>query len=244
MSGINAGIDTLYGNTGAQIDATFAKSFTTAANVMVELNWELMNPTADININGGGSTKVSANVQTANVQKHASGGFVTGKQLSWLAEEGYGEFVIPTNPSRRSRALELYEQAGVVLGVAAHSDGGYVGGSVSRASAVEYTSVNNKNENVPWTYSGDMDGNYDGGMVPAYSAVSTGMEQSAERAPVQVNVSVSPEFVINSSNEQSEDGIIEAIKRHMKEIADELGGEIAVNLMEVYSNMPRKGVQA
>lgn len=244
MSGINAGIDTLYGNTGAQIDATFAKSFTTAANVMVELNWELMNPTADININGGGSTKVSANVQTANVQKHASGGFVTGKQLSWLAEEGYGEFVIPTNPSRRSRALELYEQAGVVLGVAAHSDGGYVGGSVSRASAVEYTSANNKNENVPWTYSGDMEGNYDGGMVPAYSAVSTGMEQSAERAPVQVNVSVSPEFVINSSNEQSEDGIIEAIKRHMKEIADELGGEIAVNLMEVYSNMPRKGVQA
>lgn len=67
---------------------------------------------------------------TSTPAKHAAGGRVGGgPQLSWLAEEGWDEFVIPTNPSRRTRALELYEQAGEALGVSKHAEGGRIEGS-------------------------------------------------------------------------------------------------------------------
>ena len=55
-----------------------------------------------------------------------------------------------------------------------------------------------------------------------------------------VKVDVSPEFVINGSGGQDEEGIMQVIRRHMKEMADELGGEIAGRLEEVFSNMPLK----
>lgn len=62
----------------------------------------------------------------------ASGGFVTGgKQLSWLDEEGKGEVVIPFSPARRSRALDLWEKTGKMLGVQEHKEGGFIGRAMS-----------------------------------------------------------------------------------------------------------------
>lgn len=58
---------------------------------------------------------------------------------------------------------------------------------------------------------------------------------------VTVKVEVSPEFNI-SGGEKSEDEIMVVIRRHMKEMADEIGGELATKLEEVFSNMPLKGV--
>lgn len=63
---------------------------------------------------------------TGGIGGHASGGVVSGKQLSWVGEEG-PEVIIPTVPSRRSRALELYEKAGEMLGVDKNASGGIVG---------------------------------------------------------------------------------------------------------------------
>ena len=40
------------------------------------------------------------------------------------------------------------------------------------------------------------------------------------------------------SSGQDEEGIMQVIRRHIKEMADELGGEIARRLEEVFSNMP------
>lgn len=142
---------------------------------------------------------------------HAAGGYVGSRQLSWLAEEGYGEFVIPTNPSRRTRALELYEQAGAALGVSEHADGGYVSGSYDAAY----------------------------GNVSAESAGGNG-----DAPPIQINVSLTPQFSINGGEGQSEENIMQVIRRHMKEMADELGGEIAANLEEVFSNMPLRAGEA
>ena len=42
--------------------------------------------------------------------------------------------------------------------------------------------------------------------------------------------------------DQKEETILQVIRRHMKEMADELGGEIAERLEAVFSNMPLKGV--
>lgn len=58
--------------------------------------------------------------------------------------------------------------------------------------------------------------------------------------PIQIKVELSPEFVIHGGDGQSEEDIMQVIRRHMKEMADELGGEIATNLKEVFSNMPLK----
>ncbi len=155
------------------------------------------------------SSSASQTVASTYLRGHAAGGYVSGgPQLSWLAEEGYGEFVIPTNPSRRTRALDLYEQAGAALGVSAHADGGYVGGGTeSSYDPVPYGSAGNGGDN--------------GGTI-------------------QVSVQMSPEFVIQAGEGQDEEKIMTVIRRHMEEMADELGGEIAGKLKEVFSNMPLK----
>ena len=56
---------------------------------------------------------------------------------------------------------------------------------------------------------------------------------------IQIDVNMSPEFTIHGSG-QSEEGMAWAIRRLMREMADELGGEIAEKLEEVFSNMPLK----
>lgn len=171
----------------------------------------------------------------------AAGGFVSGgPQLSWLAEEGYGEFVIPTNPSRRARALDLYEQAGAVLGVSAHADGGYVGGSILGGMENNYNLSNDANKNAPTAYNETTEGNYSGGSAEIYDPASMGISGTAGNTPVQVKVEMSPEFVIHGGGWQDEEGIMKVIRMHMKEMADELGGEIALRLEEVFSNMPLK----
>lgn len=163
----------------------------------------------------------------SSISGHAEGGYVSGgAQLSWLAEEGYGEFIIPTNPSRRSRALELYEQAGNALGVSAYAAGGYVGASFTNYSAADNNLFHMTDKNVPMTYNEPTEHN-----MPASTAVSSS---------IQVNVNVTPEFVINGGDGQNEEDIMRIIRRHMKEMADELGGELAGKLDEVFSNMPLK----
>lgn len=174
--------------------------------------------------------------------KNAAGGYVSGgPQLSWLAEEGYGEFVIPTNPSRRGRALELYEQAGAALGVSAHADGGYAGRPVPGGMAGSYNLFNDANKNAPLAFNEATGDKYDGETVQAYEPSATGMSTDPGTPHVQVSVKLSPEYVIHVSDGQGEDGIMQVLRKHMKEMADELGGEIAVKLVDVYKNMPVKG---
>lgn len=182
------------------------------------------------------------------VSKHAAGGYAATKQLSWLAEEGYGEYVIPTNPSRRARAIELYEQAGRALGVGAHAAGGYVSGAYDGVIS-PFTGRNDDNlnfisralksapaahnESTEWDYGEDQPVSYS----PADSKAG-----NASGTSVQINVSVNPEFNISSSESQDEESVMAVIKRHMKELADDLGGEIAVRIEDVFSNMPMEGV--
>lgn len=125
---IFSSINTLYSDTGSQINSVFATPFSTTADVNVTLNWKLLNPTANINVNGGGSTSVTANI--GSVGKKANGGFVSGRQLSWIGEEG-PEAIIPLVPSRRDRAMDLFWQTGRALGVLQNAEGGVYGTDTS-----------------------------------------------------------------------------------------------------------------
>lgn len=60
------------------------------------------------------------------IQKNANGSFVGGKTLSWVGEDG-PEVIIPLGGKRRKRGLDLWHQAGVMLGVSQHAEGGFVG---------------------------------------------------------------------------------------------------------------------
>lgn len=177
---------------------------------------------------------------TTTASGHAAGGYVGSPELSWLAEEGYGEYVIPTNPSRRARALDLYKQAGIALGVSAHAAGGYVEGSKLSDTASDYNLFTEANRNAPTAYNETTEGNYNEETAPVYEPAPSSTPAPSGGTPVQVSVSMTPEFVIHGSEGQSEEDIMQVIRRHMKEMADELGGEIAGKLEEVFSNMPLK----
>lgn len=70
----------------------------------------------------------------------------------------------------------------------------------------------------------------------AYTAQNGGVNSQ----PVQVTVSVAPTFSINSE-EGNENAVMAIIRRNMKQLADELGGEIGTKLEDVFSNMPLEG---
>lgn len=107
------------------IDTSMTDPFSTTAKANVTLSWAITNPKASIALSGSGKS-VSASISATN---NFNGGIVTGgPQLSWLDEEGMGEAVIPFNPSRRARALQLFAETGRRLGVKFHAEGGIVGG--------------------------------------------------------------------------------------------------------------------
>lgn len=60
---------------------------------------------------------IIAKLKGGSVAHNANGGIITNETLSWLAEGNQPEAVIPLSASKRSRALELYEQTGQALGV-------------------------------------------------------------------------------------------------------------------------------
>lgn len=201
----------------------------------------------------------------SNISGHATGGMVNGRELSWVGEEG-PEMIIPLVPARRERAVELYQQAGEILGVTAHANGGLVGsGSSSYISPVTgnytdsyydgHTSHHNEFSSDTVDYlsqtvneapvSSNLFSDDDSTTFTSSSTqnVASTSQNVTVRPEVTVKVDVNPEFNI-TGGEKSEDEIMAVIRRHMKEMADEIGGELATKLDEVFSNMPLKGVNA
>ncbi len=236
MSEINSAVDTLKSNTDAAVDSAFGAGVSTTMPVHVTLDYQVANPAKTFTITGNGASSSAS----LSVAANAAGGYVSGgPQLSWLAEEGYGEFVIPTNPSRRARALDLYEQAGAALGVSAFAAGGYAGGSSGPRDMDLYRVLD---RDIPASYSGSADGEDSGEPVQSYAPVAaTGAPDGTGTPEVHITVNLSPEFTIQNGDGQSEESIIQAVMRHMEEISDQVSGQVARTLIEIFSNMPVKG---
>ncbi len=189
------------------LDNAFASPFSVTADVNVTPEYKL---NGLFNVPGLGITEKST------PSKHAAGGYVGAPQLSWLAEEGYGEFVIPTAPGRRRRALELYEQAGRMLGVSRHADGGFV--------------IPGAGDAIP---AGDAQ---EGRGVPVFA----GKGSIAGRTAPQVNIEVriEPQIEINASEGQSEENIAAVVARQVGKMADSVVSGIADQVRDAFSNMP------
>jgi TP901 family phage tail tape measure protein len=254
MDKVHAALEIVKGNVDSATDTMFGAGHDVTMPLNVTLDYNLLNPTKTFSITGSGASGSTS----ITVKANAAGGYVSGgPQMSWLAEEGWGEYVIPTNPSRRQDALKLYEEAGRSLGVSANAAGGYVSGSqdgiqkfqdigfAGGSYLSEYASNNNlineTNRNASSAYIETTEDSYEG-TASTYEPVSASATQSSGESgtSVQVQVSVNPQFSIQGGNGQSEEDIMQVIKKHMKEMADELGGEIAGKLEEVFSNMPLK----
>lgn len=216
-------------------------------------------------VTGKTVTPYAAGYHGMSIGGHATGGMVNGRELSWVGEEG-PEMIIPLVPARRERAVELYQQAGEILGVTAHANGGLVGsGSSSYTSPVTrnymdsyydgHTSRHNEFSSDTVDYLSQTvneapvasnlfseDDSTASTSSSSQNAASTSQNVTV-RPEVTVKVDVNPEFNI-TGGEKSEDEIMAVIRRHMKEMADEIGGELATKLDEVFSNMPLKGVSA
>lgn len=232
MDKVNAALDIVKGNVETSASTKFGAGYNVTMPLTVTFDYSVSNPTMPSYMFPSSSFNITP-------KKHAAGGYVSGgPQLSWLAEEGWGEFIIPTNPSRRADALDLYQKAGAALGVQEHAEGGYVAGSNSGSKLTDYNLFSEAIKNAPiGNYEATGDNTEDNPTV--YEPVSVHPEQSGGNSiSVPVNVSVSPQFVIEGSGGKSEDDIMAIIRKNMKAMADELGGEIADRLEKVFSNMP------
>ena len=232
MDKVNAALDIVKGNVETSASTKFGAGYDVTMPLTVTFDYSVSNPTMPSYMFPSSSFNITP-------KKHAAGGYVSGgPQLSWLAEEGWGEFVIPTNPSRRADALDLYQKAGAALGVQEHAEGGYVAGSNSGSKLTDYNLFSEAIKNAPiGNYEATVDNTEDNPTV--YEPVSVQPEQSGGNSiSVPVSVSVSPQFVIEGSGGKSEDDIMAIIRKNMKAMADELGGEIADRLEKVFSNMP------
>lgn len=221
MGTIQGAIDTLYSNVGAAINTAFSAGFSTTTTVTITANYKLANPSATISFSGGGTGTATV---SGSISSHANGGFAYGPELTWWGEDG-PEVIIPLGSKRRQRGLELWAQAGEMLGVGKHADGGFIG---SPGSFNKNIWENTESLAEPMSES-------DSGTSDVSTVIDS--EKNSDTKEVNLSVTVNPQFVISSTS-QREDDILQIIKTHMKELADDLGGELADRLGEVFSNMP------
>lgn len=221
MGTIQGAIDTLYSNVGSAINTAFSAGFSTTTTVTITANYKLANPSATISFSGGGTGTATV---SGSISSHANGGFAYGPELTWWGEDG-PEVIIPLGSKQRQRGLELWAQAGEMLGVGKNADGGFIGaGTYSNKNIWE----NTESLTEPISES-------DRGTSDVSTVIES--EKNSDTKEVNLSVTVNPQFVISSTS-QREDDILQIIKMHMKELADDLGGELADRLGEVFSNMP------
>lgn len=140
--------------------------------------------------------------------------------LGLVAEDG-AESIIPLSLKRRSRGIELWQKTGQLLGVQPYANGGIVGSisAVNPDNSREFSSDNNQ----------------DGQQERAFDGVS----------PIQIQLEVNPQFVIQAGqsggNRLDEDAIVAMIRAHIREMADDIGDELAERLVRIFENMPLRG---
>ncbi|EET60428.1 phage tail tape measure protein, TP901 family [Marvinbryantia formatexigens DSM 14469] len=200
-------ISRVYSEVNSEVQGKFVAGFSASADVAVTLDWHITNPSASINVSAVGG---SAFATIAGAAASAEGRYVDGPLLSWIGEDG-PEFVIPVGAKRRERGIELWEQAGRALGVAAYADGGIVG----KYSSIAYP-----------------DGAAGEGSA---EADKTDIPVNTEKENIQIQLNFSPSFEISRDNPQT---IAQMIKAQLRESSDDLINEVAERVAEHFANMP------
>lgn len=238
-------IAAVYSQVGSELQAAFNSPYSASATVNVTVAYHITNPTASIGTSSSGSTV------SAYIAGHASGGEVgtNGPELSWLGEEGL-EYVIPTVPGRKQRGIELWKKAGRTLGVlgadgeiSAHANGGIVGAgsNLIPEDASQFEQIPEK-EDVVWNVLGrseksDSSRDVSEGDGTTVSLNALPQESGNGDGSVEVNVTMNPVIKIEGGD-MDEERIFEVLQSRIREMADELGDEIAERMGKIFNNMP------
>ena len=221
----------------AQAQATMGAPMHVTIPVTVTYDYTVTNPNPP-------APNTTPQSTTASAGGHALGGFIYGPELSWVGEDG-PEAIIPLGSKRRSRGLELYEQVGEVLGVARNAEGGLYGLTTTAYEPQTAAAAVFSPEGRVYTGAAEINAaRGDSGDFPLYieptsAAGSSGATGGAVGGtPVAISVNMSPQFKIEGGGEKSEAEIVAILQRHVKDMADEVGGEIAERLDRVFDNMP------
>lgn len=238
----------VYSQVGSDLQGAMSAGYSVSTNASIHVNYSIANPTASISFSGGGSGSA-----TVSASLNAAGGAVglNGPELSWVGEEGL-EYIIPTVPSRRGRGIALWEQAGQKLGVldgsgeiAAHANGGIVGPSgevMARDTVIPLAPENDYEDNQPiWSVTGQQLG----GGTSEDSTDSGTRSETVNAAPqgqqagnsIEVKVDMNPVIKIEGDG-MDEQKIFDVMLSRCREMADELGDEIAERMSKIFENMP------
>lgn len=144
------------------------------------------------------------------VTPHAMGGIMTSPHVGLVAEDG-PEAIIPLGGSRRTRALDLWNQTGSILCADYSGD-----------------SDDDTPENVP-TFS-----------PVVYPAPAPQAPAGAVAQPISIPVEIglNPQFIIQGTAGMSPDEIIATVKSRIREMVDDISDELAERLARVLANMP------
>ena len=263
-------ISEVHSQVGSELRSAFSSGYSVSTNADIHVNYRIANPTANIRFGGGGT-----GISTISAAFYANGSNEVGKngpEFAVVGEEGL-EYIIPTVPSRRSRGIELWYQAGETLGmfdgtdeIPAYANGGAVGGTgISTISAAFYgysdyfgdSDYSEVDEDIPvikerskkeketiWTVDGyEIDSDDDegeDGSKPKEIQIRTDSTAQPAGSNIEVKVDLAPTIKIEGSN-MDENKIFEIIKSRCRELADDIGGELADKLAQSYSNMPLTG---
>ncbi|WP_330592174.1 phage tail tape measure protein [Fusicatenibacter saccharivorans] len=235
----------VYSQVGSELQAAFNSPYSARASVNVTVDYHITNPTASLSTHSNGSSV------SVSIAGHANGGEVGlhGAELSWLGEEGK-EYVIPTVPGRRGRGIALWQQAGEDLGVldsngeiAAHANGGIVGpgGEELASNAILPMAAQPQDENKSvWSVTGqELTGGTSEDNSEGQKAVSVNAAVQGQQGnnTFEINVDMNPVIKIEGGN-MDEEKVFEVMKNRIREMADDLGDEIAERMSKIFANMP------
>jgi len=149
---------------------------------------------------------------------HATGGIFSTAHVGLVAEDG-PEAIIPLGGKRRERGLNLWMEAGRMLGVGAYAEGGILG---------PYSSMLGSLPDDVWDDDGDGSGDYK-------PSIATGNNGGGGGNVVQVSVDVNPEYNVNGGDDP--EAVLEILRSHQNELAELLGSAMANQLEDIISNM-------
>lgn len=206
----------IYSEVDGEVTGAFAAGYSATADVSVHLNWHLLNPSINIATSSSGSS-VSASIATPHTGfiPHAEGGVFGNPHLGLVAEDG-PEAIIPLGAKRRERGLDLWMQAGAMLGVSQYAEGGIIG--------------KNKYSSDLFRNSEDSEDSRESSENKIGISVDTGGSRN-----VQVSVNMSPVFEISNDNP---DTVMKLIRSQFKELTNDMTAEIARRVADSFANTP------
>lgn len=234
-----------FAGTGSQAvsaaDAAVTSSFTghsvaATLDVLVTPIVSLTKTSSTITASGTGGSGSG----TVTFAASADGRFVDSPMMSWIGEDG-PEFVVPVGAKRRQRGIELWQQAGEMLGVGRFADGGLAGGRFRRRDTPGHSAgivPFPEEKNLP-AWAGQEDSGDTGKTAP--SAGDSTESGNASGGGIKIEVNLNPTFQITESggNGTDDSSVVSMIQSHLREMADDLAGEIADKLEGVFGNMPK-----